>query len=255
MNEFLCIKISGDETLLKEPVFGVSWSSFLSNIIREIYIFGNCFLINHNDKLKFLSQNLVRIQRNNNDEIAAYIYTDGKREVRFLPQEVLHLSFFSGVSPLKAALKSIELMNSIGEFVAGMVQNGGRPTGMVTFENVRNEQDIQDQLRKLYQHMNKQGALAIFTGEKCKWERIGLTLEEMKLLPYAEYAEKKICLVFNLPPLLVGLEQATYANFSSARQQLREDTIYPQMRYLLEMINMFKKSSLNIVSVELEKKN
>ena len=151
-----------------------------------------------------------------------------------------------GMSPMMPAAKSIDVDNMVTSFLKIFFQRGGMLTGILSFDvPIREDKDItviKDRWEEHYGGFEKWSVGVLDRGGK--YQRVGLTFEEMGFKEIDYRSETRIMGPFGVAPILiaarVGLDTATYANVEAARQSYWEDTGIPELTWHeLEYQNKF----------------
>lgn len=146
------------------------------------------------------------------------------------------LDVWYGMAPLQAALLALDQNIAGQEWNLALLQNSATPSGVlqvkVTDANPRGElTDEQYKRMRADYERNYQGVAN--TGKPMIIEG-GLTWTQMSHSPRdVDYAKGKeltatdICLVFGIPPELLGMGQKTFNNYREARLSFYEETVLP----------------------------
>ena len=134
-----------------------------------------------------------------------------------------------GMSPLKAAARSIDIDNKFSRFLSQLVDNGVLPAAMLTSDHILNEKQAKE-IQKLYQDRYagfRNWSDVMVLGQGMRYEKMGMTLEEMVFDKLDARNEARILQALGVSPLLIGtikgLESSTYTNQEKARQAFWED--------------------------------
>jgi HK97 family phage portal protein len=163
----------------------------------------------------------------------------GKERFRFDPDPMDTEIFFTktynplqphrGLSPVEAAIRSIDLNNDARAYNLAYMQNGGVPSGLLMGEFTKIQAD---ETREKYAAENagadNAGNLLIFSGKDLKYERTGLDPAKMLWGDTLKLSAREVAIVFGVPPILLGdPERSTYANYQEARAALYQDRALP----------------------------
>lgn len=158
---------------------------------------------------------------------------------------IIHLMFpdptnpWWGLSPIRAAMRDIEMEDSASEWQKRTYDNLMIPPLIFTVGS--NQGDLgglghigKEQFEELKKTWKKeyQGAInartPMVTGQEMKVERLSLTPQEVDFLKSREMTVQTICAVLGVPQPVAGvLVDATYTNIRTAREIWWEDTIMP----------------------------
>lgn len=163
---------------------------------------------------------------------------------------VLHIKSFNplddwyGMSPVEAAAYAIDQHNMAGEWNQSLLQNSARPSGALTYDNVAGGTLSEKQFERLKQEINaayagtrNAGRIPILEGG-LKWQQMSMSPADMDWINGKNLSAREICLVFGVPPMLLGIPgDNTYSNYQEARQALYEDAALPLLDAFLESLN------------------
>lgn len=195
-------------------------------LITNLLICGSVYVFSHRNKIFILNPMEIQQQGENIyipdlGTIKKYIY--------------LHL-LVTKTSPLEPIQSSIEICNLIKDHYIGLLQNGARPSGILTHENIMSNSKrdvVSKELKNLYKNMEK-GSIAVLEGNY-KWNSIGICPEKLDLLNSYNYFSKEISMSLGVPPIILGLSDPTFSNYKEAKIFLIENTCKP----LLSTIESF----------------
>ncbi|MGL4427057.1 MAG: phage portal protein [Alphaproteobacteria bacterium] len=252
--------------LLQKPNPLQGGSLFMESLVSALLLSGNAYIesVSGNSKqapveLYVLRSDRVRVVPGADGFPSAYEYSVNgqKREipVNWSTGDVplVHFKFFNplndwyGMSPLEAALKSVDLHNTVAGHNLALLQNGGRPSGALmvrpdaaghTLTDAQRTQ-IREDLSGIYEGSENAGKMMILEGD-FEWKEMGLSPKDMDFIGGKSLAARDIAQAFGVPPMLVGVPgEATFSNYREARFHLWEDTILPLLDMLLDHLNLW----------------
>lgn len=167
---------------------------------------------------------------------------------------ILHVKDFHplddwyGLSRIEAAAYGVDRHNEASAHNLALLQNGGRPSGMLVFEPVKAgpEQFIfapegAIEAAEARFTTNNVGALnagrPLITAGAVKWYEMGITPRDMDFNVGKDDAARDICAAFGVPHLLVVPGSSTYNNVREAKLDLWEDTILPIVDRCVDALN------------------
>jgi HK97 family phage portal protein len=243
--------------LLKRPNPYQSEYDLWETMVLHIYLSGNAFLYKVRNargeviELWLLRPDRMAVVPSKENFIAGYVYRVDAEELPIAADDVVHITFpcphndYLGMSPIRAALKRIAVDNDLTDTVKVILQNRGIPAGILTTSEVISAgeaQRIKRQWKQNYGGKNK-GDLAILDGD-AEFQAISYNADELAVPDLTALNESRICMVFGVPPILigarVGLEHATYANYKEARMSFWEETISALQRRIEAKLAMDK---------------
>jgi HK97 family phage portal protein len=160
---------------------------------------------------------------------------DGLRKT-LLPDEVLWVHYpdpddpWAPMPPLRAALPALGLDATAVAFQAGQFRNAHRPSGVLYLGDVDAEshEKVEASIRARHEGADNAGRTLVLSGPvPSKYERFGLTADEVGYLNTRATNAEEVMLAFGIPKdYLMG--GATYENRAASRQTLWSDTILPK---------------------------
>jgi len=134
--------VSVERLLNRQPNPYQDVNSFKRNLIIDLIMDGNCFIYWDGRHLYHLPATKVSIVQSETTYISHYMFQE---RVRFETNEIIHIkdnSFYSiyrGVSRLRPALRSINLMRRMRNFQDNFFKNGAVPGLVIKSENTLSE--------------------------------------------------------------------------------------------------------------------
>lgn len=248
-------KIENPEThpymqLWNRPNPTMSRATFLRATTTYFFAEGNSYLERTKGKIELwpLRPDRVTIGFNEKDTnpLPWYEYkVGGANPVRFENEYVLHLKVFSptddfyGRSPLKVAATAIDTDNESMRWNYDLVKNGGRPSGVFNIEGELQPDQysrLQSEIAENWSGRNSIRPKLLENG--LKWTATGMTPHDMDFIQGLRILARRICMVLNYPPELVGdSENKTYSNYMEARKALYQDVVCPFLDYVRDEVN------------------
>ncbi|MBQ7524357.1 MAG: phage portal protein [Alphaproteobacteria bacterium] len=246
----------GDETLREHEILDLMnkpnskqyKTTFIEEAVSYLLLSGNCYIMAKRDEvdkpksLYLLRPDRVTVIPSSGEFPLAYQYqTATKKRLFEVNQEtgacdILHIKLFNplddwyGMSPIEAAMGSINQHNSIAQQNTSFLQNGGRPSGALMYKSSIDPQkrnELKDNLRNLYEGGRNAGKILLLEGN-FEWKEMGLSPKDLDFISGKELAAKEIALAFGVPNILVGsMSSATFANYKEARYNFWEETLIP----------------------------
>lgn len=209
-------------------------------------------------ELYALNPNYMRVVPSPSGPPQGYEFGIGQRKV-FYPLDPLTgesriwqwktfhpLNHYYGMSPIEAAAYSIDQHNMAGAHNMSLLQKGGRPSGMVTYNpppgvtvGLTDEQEmkLRAQLQNEIEGAHNAGRILLGVNG-LDWKEMGISPKDMDFLNTKLQSARDICAGYGVPPMLVGVQgDATYANYKEARMALWEDTILPLVDKCVDGLN------------------
>lgn len=241
-------------TLLKRPNPDMSWTEFMVAIKTYQKIGGEVFIeaVKSGDipiELYVHRPDRFRIKENAHG-IEAYVFTiNGVKKtfpvdrVTGISENILHIKQFNplddfyGMSNLKPAAYSIDLHNSIQEWNKSLLDNGCRPSGVLSGEITPDQAlMLKSQLEEGFAGSSKSGRPLVIGN--LKWEQTGLSPQDMDYLEAKNSTARDIASAFGVPPQMLGIPgDNTYNNMKEARLSFYENTIMFEITRIEEELN------------------
>lgn len=144
-------------------------------------------------------------------------------------------SHLIGLSPLKAASKTLERAGLAETRGATMLKNAGAD-GILFNKETTNDDVSPEQLGQMKQTLNEQilgtknaGKIHVANGD-LGFIKFGLTADELKVVDQERYSDEKICNIFRFPAgLLMANANATDNNIAAWNKQLITQAVLPAL--------------------------
>jgi len=243
-------------TLLKRPNPTQAQSQFFEALASYYALTGNTFVeaarFNNQPPLELwtMRPDLMQIVPNKEGYIGKYIFRAGSVEKVFeadvvtMRSNVMHiktfnpLDIFFGMSPLEAAMMSLDQNNRANQWNLSLLQNSAVPSGVLQVlksdanpdGSVSEEQfnRIKSELDSGYAGSSKAGRPMVLEGGM-EWKQISMSPKDMEFLNNKNITSIDICQAFGVPPEMVGLGQKTFNNYKEARKSFYQETVLPIM--------------------------
>jgi HK97 family phage portal protein len=245
------------QAVLDRPNPHQSQSEFVEMLYTYLNIDGNAFIIRERKGTRTTAMWLPRPDRMRpvieGRGLVGYVYVtmDGER-IPFLVEDVIHIKepnpadpyegLGRGMAPLSAAAVETDVDNRATKFMKMFFDNAAVPFGLLKSKNILSDPEV----KRIRARMKEQ-----FSGERnwhellvldadADYQRMGLNLEEMAFVDLRAISETRICSVFKVPPILIGikagLDASTYSNYTQARRAMWEDKIIPDNNKLSDKL-------------------
>lgn len=159
----------------------------------------------------------------------SYVITfdDAKRRVPF--QDILHLSAFGGIAPVKLGSEAIGLALAFEGHIAKLFANGGKPGGILKSEkNLGDEAKAKLAASWTAAHgAGRSGGTAILD-EGMSFETVTMTLTDAQFAENRLEQIREIARIFRVPPtMLFELTRGTWSNTEEMARQFLQVTLKP----------------------------
>lgn len=145
-----------------------------------------------------------------------------------------------GNSPVEVAGKSVDQINAAQIWNVSLLQNGARPSGLLSIEGINQEQkeQLEDDFQRKHGGMANVGKTIIVGGASSTYTRLSNTAQEMDWSAAQGLATERICSVFKVPPELIGQSShRTFQNWAEARKSFYEEAVQPFVDFMLGEFN------------------
>lgn len=152
------------------------------------------------------------------------------------------MNYLRGQSPLEIIARTTDVDNSLTDLLKLFMQKGAMPLGVLTSKLQLTDDAVTDIQRRWG---DRYGGYANWTipavlDNDATYQRVGMTLNEMEFAGLDARAETRICMVYRIPPILVGstygLSRGTFSNYAEARRQWWEDSLSAQYKQFVDVM-------------------
>jgi len=235
-------------------------SSFFENLVAYYMLSGNSYLEASGEsysspalELWCLRPDYMKVVAGESGIPDSYIY--GSQNIVKFPvdsvngrSQILHLKTFHptnnyyGLSPIEAAMYSVDQHNESSKWNLAMLSNMGTPSGafVVKQDDINPSgilpapqyNNLKNQIRNQIQGSQNAGRVILLEGG-IDWKQMGLSQKDMDWVEGRKMSARDISLAFGVPPIILNIPgDSTFNNYKEARLALYEDTIIP----ILELI-------------------
>jgi len=151
-----------------------------------------------------------------------------------------------GLSPLRAAYKTLRMSNNAADASATMTGNGGakgaitpRPlNNVVPSYTIEQAENIKRAVNEYINGVDNKGRVAVL---QTPWDymNFGLSSVDMELVNTLRMSMHQWCRVFGLPAVLFDVDTSSYNNYQNAMRDLITNTIIPMCCQLRDELNKF----------------
>ena len=182
----------------------------------------------------------IRVERDKRTQQLKYTVTlPDSGEMIFGSDKIFHHRGLGGdgimgYSKIKMAREAIGLSLATEEYGARFFGNGAKPSGILEhpgkLSGVNAKGNIRNSFEKEHQGLTKAHRLMILE-EGMKYHQVGLSQEDSQYLQTRNFQGIEICRIFNIPPIMVGLENksSTYASAEQFFLSFEKHTIRPEL--------------------------
>ena len=142
-------------------------------------------------------------------------------------------------SPSMSALEMINTDNNMTLMIQNFLKNGNFLGGLLSTENQVLQEAEAETYRRRWQESHggskNAGEIAVL-GKGLKFQTTSSSFRDMVFPEVDARSESRICMVFRVPPILigakVGIDRSTFANYKESRQSFYEGAISNEWKYL-----------------------
>ena len=250
------------QTLLFKRSLAYGGQSPFSNILRNILIFGEGYLLRtpfdvDSEPLEFLSilPNRVSKEINDNDFINGYYVEHRGRSIYITVDmlssysDLMRFSLYSsanyteGVSPMKSVGIEGSLIHEGMRWNNNSIQKGCMPSGLISSDNVMNltEQQISQikQMEKEVLSGSKNARSNIILGGGFKFTPIQTSPADMDFAQSIKIASENVCRAFGVPLPLLFNEASTNDNITQMSENFTKKTVIPFVQNFLDTYSLW----------------
>lgn len=180
------------------------------------------------------------VQAKERPVVQEYIYkVPGMEDQHLKPEQVLDFPIFDPLDrfktypPVAVCARAGDIDNAATDHIKLVWEHGGMPPGLLKTTQVLQDADVADIRRRWSErysgHTNWLEPAVL--DRDAEYQKTGMTFEELGFDALDSREEARICMVLDVPPILVGakvgLDRSTYSNYQEARASWWEDTLLP----------------------------
>ncbi len=181
--------------------------------------------------------------------IQAYTWRSGSDTVQLPARDVIQFKHLHprdelyGLPPLAAAAREGDTDNKATDYVGSFFNNAAVPKGLLRvtgYIDTAEEKRLRERLVNMYTGSGGWHNPLIL-GEGSEWIELAETFKDMDFPNLRKISETRLCMVFQVPPILIGafagLERSTFSNVQESRRSFWQDTLMPSYRRREDVIN------------------
>lgn len=171
------------------------------------------------------------------------VKTDGS-DVPIAKEDMIYVKDFhpdkatDAHAPIMSAATTVDLNNAMAEWNLSILQNRGVPayvySGFSSSDEARQNREVNERNQNGFRNAGKD----LYLSGNLKVEKLGFTAQEMDWLKGYQETGKNILMPLNVPPELLGVGKATYANFETAIKALVHFSIMPKWKIFIDAYNL-----------------
>ena len=172
-------------------------------------------------------------------------------KVEFMREQVLYWSYpnysynssgehLYGLSPVKAALKDIDA-NSQGKVgQAAMFTNQGAKAAIYDKSGETTSaqaETTRDRIDEIINNNARAGSVTFLNGDMGLLQ-FGMSSTDLQLIQAIGLTKRELCNVWQVPPILMAIEDPTYSNLQEARKDFVTNSVWPECTSFDDQIKM-----------------
>jgi HK97 family phage portal protein len=241
--------------LMQRPNPTQGWGKFFEAYVAFQFIAGNSYLwancANGGKgkpiELWTLRPDRMRVIPDEKQFVSGYTYEVNGKHIDFDHRSVLHTKVFNplddwyGMSPLVVAARSVDILNSGGDWNLALTQNSGRVPGFFTIKERLGDVQfsrMREQLIDRYTGSRNVGLPGLLDGGDIGWLANGMSPLDMDWSKLSIHEQRMIAMTIGVPSeMLADPEVKTYASYSEARAGFYTETVLPAMDIFRDEFN------------------
>ena len=244
-----------DHPLLNHPNPEQSQNDFIELLTTYLMVTGNAYIMCERGRsgsivaLRLLRSDRVTVNIGNDGNVHDYTYEISGKNYQLPREDVSHLKLpdpandVYGLSPLTVCSRYLNLDMSVATFLKAYFSNAGVPAGILKLSRRINSQQEADAARHKWR--SSFGGSTGWHGvavldEDASYQQVAPSLKDMDTSAMTRTTETRICAVFSVPPILVGLqsglEVSSYSNYEQARESFISETVSPLVRKVAQFL-------------------
>lgn len=171
---------------------------------------------------------------------------EGKDVNSFAREEVVYFREYHPETDLQKGTPVMDVLKlalsqeyEAAKYVEAFFKNDATPAVLLTTEQTVSEPEMNKVLawwNNRFRGTRKKGKVG-FADRGMKADILSSSLKDMVLVELRNQAREDICTAFEVPKILLSMEEATFANAQEARKYMIEDLIIPRSAYYASAIN------------------
>lgn len=171
---------------------------------------------------------------------------DGGKET-FDPADIIHfrepnpLNPWRGMSPLAPAQHRIETEQLANKYQRNFFGNNARPDALLLSEETLDSEQ-RDQMTEAWedrhQGANKGGRIGILEGGM-QYQQVSISQKEMDYIESMKFTRDDILVALGVPKSVITTDDVNFANADAGIRMFLSETITPEMKQIVEVLNEF----------------
>jgi HK97 family phage portal protein len=224
-------------TLIDQPNPWMNCNEFKEALALHLILTGNAYIekVGKGQNIKelyVLNPKNMRVIPDKDNFIKGYVYTVDGLEVKYKPNEIVHMKYFDprgesryGLSRICAARMSIQADYDAIDWNTGYFRNAAWPSGIITCKDGINDEEFQrmkKELKQNYEGKSKVGKVMVLTGG-LDWKQTSPNPKDLDFATLRRRNREEILALLGVPPTIAGIYE--FENTSSRSAGIREQVV------------------------------
>lgn len=179
-------------------------------------------------EFQYLTPGTVQ-DRREDDGTPFYLVSENRSVTRYEYTDILHIQPLGGISPIKRAREAIALALAFERHIAGLLANGGRPSGIIKAKKTLDPEAKQKLADSWFTtHGGKNAGGTALLDEEMDYQQLALTLTDAQFAENRLEQIREIGRAFKIPPTMIfELSRGTWSNAEEMSRQFYTMTLKP----------------------------
>lgn len=250
----------------QQPNPAMEWEKFVETVVIHHYSgqaymlpLGRSAITRIPSRIKILNPQRVRPQRHAGDdpddlETWLYRFPGAGGEIEIPVERLMRLEYapnpldaYQGMSPFVPGRLDLEAENSAAVYQRSMMQNGGAPGAILTYQGEDEEMPredankLEEEWARKFAAASNNAKIAILTS-KWVYQVLGFRPKDMEYMAQRGFNLKQFSRLLNIPPLFFGEWESaglTDSGIRNQKQLLYEMNTIPLAKKFVRLINRF----------------
>lgn len=245
--------------LLENPSSTMDGDEFRTTLLTHLECAGNVYIVKERQstefperrswpvkELSFLRPDYVEIKPGATRQDDMFVVKiDGRIVAQYPRADIIHIkepdpcNDFYGLSKIAVIMREGDLDQRMTDFERSFFMNAGVPVGILLTKTPLSQaekRETKSRFRRMFSGVGKWFDLLILNADEGKYQQLGTPPTDMEADKTRDHVESRVCAVFGVPPVLVGvnvgLKQSTYSNYEQALRAFWTETMIPEAKFV-----------------------
>jgi len=246
--------MSGGKPVKSHPIIDMltafgkesNWVDAFTATETDMLLDGCAYWLHDADIMERLAASTMRVKANAKGIQKFIQRIQGKDANTFKREEITYFREYHpetdlqpGTSVMEVLKRSLSQEYEAAKYVEAFFRNDATPSTLLTTDQTVSEPEMNKVLawwNKNFRGTRKKGKVG-FADRGMKAQNLSSSLKDMVLIELRNQAREDICTAFEVPKILLSMEEATFANAQEARKYMIEDLVIPRSDYYAAAIN------------------